>query len=238
MASVITMPKVFIIGFNKTGTRTLHHFFKENNIPSIHYDTGNLVETFENNIKNGNRLLAFGKTTIGLKKGIRRLWRRRPVNWPLRLDFWATGISSLLNQRLNYEDATVFSDMTKCTDNKDAKDYYKLLDIQYPGSKFILNIRDVDNWILSRMNHGKGKLLKRHLNYHNCDKDEIISIWKQIYFTHIKEVKNYFKNRNSDLLIFDIEKDNVDKIIDFLKPYYKLDKEKYVIRGVTKQPKQ
>ena len=86
------------------------------------------------------------------------------MNWPLRLEFWATGISSLLNQihkKLNYEDATVFSDMTKCSDNKDAKDYYKLLDIQYPRSKFILNIRDVDNWILSRINHGKGRLLKK-----------------------------------------------------------------------------
>ena len=29
--------KIFIIGFNKCGTRTLHHFFKKNGLDSRHY---------------------------------------------------------------------------------------------------------------------------------------------------------------------------------------------------------
>ena len=34
----------------------------------------------------------------------------------------------------------------------EAYKYYQILDKQYPHSKFILNTRNVDNWILSRIN--------------------------------------------------------------------------------------
>ena len=36
--------RIFIIGFNKTATRTLHYFFKGNGLNAIHWDDGNLVK--------------------------------------------------------------------------------------------------------------------------------------------------------------------------------------------------
>ena len=180
--------KIFIIGFNRCGTRTLHYFFKENNLKSIHWDNNNLVDVFENNIKNGNKLLENGKT-----------------------------INKQVNSNCNYDEATVFSDMTKHVINKDAKDYYKRLDKDYPNSKFILNIRDVDKWIQSRIKHGNGSVLNEQMNFHNCDKKQIEIIWKNMYEKHILDVKDYFENRKSDLCIYDIENDTIDKIIEFLK---------------------
>ena len=44
---------IFQIGFNKCGTRSLYHFFKDNGIPSIHYDGGKIAKSmFQNNSMN------------------------------------------------------------------------------------------------------------------------------------------------------------------------------------------
>ena len=190
--------KIFIIGFNRCGTRTLHYFFKNNNLKSIHWDDNNLVDVFENNIKNGNKLLENGKT-----------------------------INKEVNSYCNYSEATVFSDMTKHVINKDAKDYYKRLDKDYPNSKFILNIRDVNKWIQSRIKHNNGRVLNKQMNFHNCDKKQIEIIWKNMYEKHIHDVKNYFENRKSDLCIYDIENDSIDKIIEFLKNDFIINKKYY-----------
>lgn len=190
--------KIFIIGFNRCGTRTLHYFFKDNNLKSIHWDNNNLVDVFENNIKNGNKLLENGKT-----------------------------INKKVNSNCNYCEANVFSDMTKHIINKDAKDYYKRLDKDYPNSKFILNIRNVDKWIQSRIKHNNGNVLNEQMNFHNCDEKQIEIIWKNMYEKHILDVKDYFENRNSDLCIYDIENDTIDKIIEFLKNDFILNKKFY-----------
>jgi hypothetical protein len=47
------LPYVFIIGFNKCGTRTLSHFFSENGFPTIHWDNGNLARTMMANAAAG-----------------------------------------------------------------------------------------------------------------------------------------------------------------------------------------
>ena len=38
------MNKIFIIGFNRTGTRTLHNYFNKNNILSLHWEYGRLAK--------------------------------------------------------------------------------------------------------------------------------------------------------------------------------------------------
>jgi hypothetical protein len=47
---------IFIIGFNRTGTRSLAYFFNQNGIPAIHYDSGKLMLTLLENIRSGRRL--------------------------------------------------------------------------------------------------------------------------------------------------------------------------------------
>ena len=39
------LPYIFIIGINKTATRSLDYFFKRNGFPGIHWDYGNLALT-------------------------------------------------------------------------------------------------------------------------------------------------------------------------------------------------
>ncbi|MCA1746276.1 MAG: hypothetical protein LC655_01160 [Bacteroidales bacterium] len=86
---------------------------------------------------------------------------------------------------------------------------YKELDQLLPGSKFILTIRDEKSWYSSVSKHvgdlpaahhewiyGRGKGL---VKYH---RDNTIDVYRQ----HNKEVIEYFRNRQDDLLVLDFTK--------------------------------
>lgn len=200
-------PKIFIIGFNKTGTRSFHNFFKHCGLPSVHWDGSHLVNCFERNIVLGKKLLADGVV------------QNRKVNTEGK-----------------YDDIVVFSDMSTANRPQDAIYYYKRLDRDYPNSKFILNIRDVESWIESRFKHGKGKAYQPHLEYFGLDDSEsgraiLKQLYKKMHETHHKNVLEYFKNRKNDLLVFDIINDDIKKIIKFFKGTYELDAHRYIHKG-------
>ena len=50
--------KVFQIGFNRCGTRSIHQYFAANGISSVHWDEGRLAQRMFENRANGNDLLA------------------------------------------------------------------------------------------------------------------------------------------------------------------------------------
>ena len=50
-------PFVFIIGFNKTATRSLHHLFAENGYSCVHWDDGKLVLRMLHNLVSGKKIL-------------------------------------------------------------------------------------------------------------------------------------------------------------------------------------
>tara|TARA_A100001015_G_scaffold156177_1_gene173334 strand:- start:481 stop:1038 length:558 start_codon:yes stop_codon:yes gene_type:complete len=182
--------KIFIIGFNKTGTRTLHNYFSKNLIPSIHWDHGKLAKQIKYNHENGIKIL--------------------------------TG----------YDQYTVFSDMEDYINlNYAHVDYFKEFDKVYPESKFILNIRDVENWIKSRNNHDKytENLCKKL----NVTKEVLNQRWREDYYNHKKNVINYFSDKPNKLLIFDIEKDSVQNLNDFF-PKLQLNSKHYTHEGKTK----
>jgi len=97
---------------------------------------------------------------------------------------------------------------------------FKQLDKEYPGSKFILTIRDSQSWYKSVKFHiddlrtpmhewvfGKGKGIPA-LN----ESDSI-----RVYESHIDEVRNYFSERPQDLLTYNVKEHNDwSTLCDFL----------------------
>lgn len=86
---------------------------------------------------------------------------------------------------------------------------YKELDQAFPGSKFILSVRDEDAWYQSVSYHignlpspmhawlfGKGKSLPKNDKAHTIE----------VFSKHQTAVKAYFKDRPKDLLILDVTK--------------------------------
>lgn len=95
--------------------------------------------------------------------------------------------------------------------------FYPQLDETYPGSKFILTVRDVDEWIAStkknmrtkrqmkfRIRVGEFKQVDwlRAAVYGTVAWNE--SVYRRRYKTHYDDVLNYFKDRPNDLLVMNI----------------------------------
>ena len=105
---------------------------------------------------------------------------------------------------------------------------FDFLDFVYPGSKFILTVRDFDNWMTASQDFSerrgvsrkspKGKLRRLENRY---------MLFKTTFFEHDKFKKGYkdfhtkvydhFKDRHDDLLVMNIiNGDGWEKLCDFL----------------------
>ena len=190
---MITEEKIFIIGFNKTGTRSLHNYFIKNSISSIHWEYGRLAKQIKYNVENNEPILS------GYDKYM---------------------VYSDMEDHLNYNYAHV--------------EYFKKMNEQYPLSKFILNIRNIDNWIKSRNHHIGGKYRDYFCYRYNMTTEKLNNKWRNDYTKHYNNVISYFKNTPMKLLIFNIENDNIKKMNEFL-PKLRLNAKLYTHEGKTKK---
>lgn len=95
----------------------------------------------------------------------------------------------------------------------------KEFDRQYPGSKFILNSRDLESWLDSREKHvlrnqeKKKKYPNKNIKWLRVDRET----WTKEYQHHYREVLTYFKGRESELLeMYVTEGDGWEKLCPFL----------------------
>jgi hypothetical protein len=82
---------------------------------------------------------------------------------------------------------------------------FRVLDRQYPGSKFILTTRDMDSWLDSRRRHVERNIeLARQGLY---DRDFLTvdyEAWTEEWREHHEAVFEYFADRAGDFLVMDI----------------------------------
>ncbi len=91
---------------------------------------------------------------------------------------------------------------------------YKELDLKYPGSKFVLTIRESNSWLNSQQFHKERvvKILDEQISQWIQDLDTQCygqweydpSVWLSTYKLHLQSVLEYFQGRESDLLILNI----------------------------------
>ncbi len=175
-----TKPRVFGIGPNKTGTQSLYQWFVKNNVEARQYA-----------YKNGESYKTLASSIAANQQ------QGKP----------------LIPHELN--DVVGFFDMEDVYLQPPVfiwRDYYKVLDKQYPGSKFILHTRDREAWIASRLAHVDPI---KNIPYvevlsaqYNMSCDELINLWRKEWDEHHAAVKEYFKDRPNDLIIFNVETDN------------------------------
>lgn len=98
-------------------------------------------------------------------------------------------------------------------------DIVKEFDKQYPGSKFILNTRNINSWLNSREKHvirnqaEKKRNPEKDITWLTIDRKG----WENQFKYHYGGVKEYFRDRKDDLLIFDVTKgDDWEKLCPFL----------------------
>jgi hypothetical protein len=82
---------------------------------------------------------------------------------------------------------------------------YREMDAEYPGSKFILLLRDPESWIKSQVKHfGSGETPMRKWIYGvGCPKGNE-KLYVSRFESHNRGVIEHFKNRPGDLLVVDL----------------------------------
>jgi len=95
---------------------------------------------------------------------------------------------------------------------------YKELDKAYPGSKFILTLRDEDSWLNSAKKHFKDYNIPLHEWLYS---DGVLEGNEELYLNrykkHYAEIKTYFAGREKDLLVMNFkEGDAWEKLCGFL----------------------
>lgn len=109
-----------------------------------------------------------------------------------------------------------FSDWTKPATAR----LFRELDEQYPGSRFILNTRDIESWLDSREKHVRRLPDLARLRQENPDSSWYRidrAAWRRDYEAHHAAVEEHFADRPDDLLVMDVAAgDGWEKLCPFL----------------------
>ena len=97
-------------------------------------------------------------------------------------------------------------------------DDFRKLDRVFPGSKFILQVRDLDAWIDSRLEHINRLPSKKKRHPLWSAKESSIRVWVRRRNTYHLDVLSHFRDRPDDLLVTNYirEPDAAGKIATFL----------------------
>lgn len=137
-----------------------------------------------------------------------------------------------------YPGSSVFSDMINVPAHGlrnpneliEGNKYFEDLADVYENAYFILNTRNIDNWVSSRMKYGGGDFARqymKHLRYlfpnREVTKDYVAEYWKELWVNHHKNVELFFaKNSEMNFLKFNIETDPFVVFKNFLADDYEI----------------
>lgn len=124
-------------------------------------------------------------------------------------------------------DVAFFSDM-ECVHNTnepmiEAFKEFEYLDSCFPEAKFILNIRNVDDWIVSRFMHEDGAYAMHHATHRGVSPAELADIWYAEWESHLLKCRRYFSSR-SDMIEIDIDNFKPEDYERALSPWVKIRK--------------
>ena len=109
-------------------------------------------------------------------------------------------------------DYDAFSDIWRLSERFDE------LDQQYPGSKFILTMRDLDAWLDSRRRHVERNVVNKAKGLYSGGFVHVeVEEWTRQYHEHHARVLEYFAGRPDDLLVMDVARgDGYEQLCPFL----------------------
>ena len=82
---------------------------------------------------------------------------------------------------------------------------FDLADAQYPGSKFILTVRDLDSWLDSRRRHVERNVVRKQRgDYSGQNLTVDFAAWREQWIDHHRRVAGYFRHRYRDFLVMNI----------------------------------
>jgi len=90
----------------------------------------------------------------------------------------------------------------------------------YPGTILILNLRDREDWIRSRLKHGQGELVQRVMRQRGvATPEEVAEQWRQEWDKHVADVRGYMADFPDQMIELNLDTDDVKSLIDRLPAY-------------------
>jgi hypothetical protein len=86
------------------------------------------------------------------------------------------------------------------SDVEPVSEHFDLLDDQYPGSRFVLTVRPIDEWIESRRRHVQRNIARQRVGEYQgtflvVDEEG----WREQWHCHVDRVQQYFRGRQEFL---------------------------------------
>ncbi len=120
------------------------------------------------------------------------------------------------------EDHIFYADLIYQTENDAFEPIrcFKEIMRDYPDTVLLLNVRDREDWIRSRLKHGHGEFAQRVMRQRGIDsKDVLADLWRQEWDTHLAEVRAFMADRPEQLVEFDIDNGSVEALVQRLSAY-------------------
>jgi hypothetical protein len=196
-------PRVFFIGFNKCGTRSLHDFFHDNGYLSLH----------------GISLIA----SLRKRRCIARQMQYNEANGRAILDklehYDVFSDMTYLDRERFIEGNSYFRQLARAF-----PDAYFILNDRSVDRWVRSRLFHEDN--------RRGSFLERYSAATGIPRSDVPAQWKSCYQTHKHEVLDYFGG-HPRFMVFDIESDEPEKLSRFVDPHYRLDTALWKQRGST-----
>ena len=115
------------------------------------------------------------------------------------------------------EDFDAFTDMNCHTTQYwiEAHNSFDIFLREVSGATFILNTRDKNDWIASRMEHGGGKIVKSYMEFYGVNRiEDVERYWSDEWHAHHERV--YRTIPANKLLTLNLDKQVITKIDEFL----------------------
>lgn len=195
------LPRVVLVGFNKTATRSFARLFEGAGHPSLHHKlrrpmrpSRTIAKMMRDNVKAGRRVF----------KGV--------------------------------EDFTFFSDLVYVTDSVafEGNSVYREILHDYPDTILILNLRDREDWIRSRMKHGHGEFADRYGKALGLKSfEEVQDHWRAQWDEQVAGVRAFMADKPGQLIEYNIDTDKIEDLIAQL-PQYELDAQDWGVTGASR----
>jgi hypothetical protein len=193
--------KIFVIGFNRAGTRSLHHYFTRNGIRSIHWP----------------KYRGRGQGRQNLAWAIEDNFTR---DRPILEDY---------DRYTAFSDFT-YADPKRCIEgNKYFREFYReypeayfILNDRDPGDWIRSRYSQQSIEIFSSIGKITMSFAERQAQFLGVTQEALGSIWREAYEKHKHDVLSFFADKER-FLHFDIDMDTAEKLSEFLLPHFRLD---------------
>lgn len=205
--SLLRRPRIFVIGFNKTGTKSLHAFFESNGYRSVH-----------NKQKPWHGLIRQPFIALTMADN---LAAGRPV------------LSGIAGYRA-YSDLTYATADRHIEANGFFRQFHAAAPDGYflfndrPVEHWI---RSRCNHVSSRF----GSFLENQMRVCGLTREATIAMWRELYASRKAEICDYFAG-HPRFLVFNIERDSPRELVRFLEADFRLDHRKWGHLGKSRRP--